>query len=137
MPDTARARRWPLATALLLLGSFGIAAAWILLADARGTQTSWMAVIAALDAAWLLRLARARPGLVRAIAGSAATLLAIVVANWGIAAAQLARPMGMLPWESALKLGPHHAWTLASLANAPVDMAWLAASLVIAAVLSR
>ncbi len=137
MPDTARARRWPLATALLLLGSVGIAAAWILLADTRGAQSSWMAVIAALDAAWLLRLARARPGAVRAIAGTAATLLAIIIANWGIVASQLARPMGMLPWESALKLGPHHAWTLASLANSPVDLAWLGAGLVIAAVLSR
>ncbi|MDR6991312.1 hypothetical protein [Luteimonas sp. 3794] len=126
-----------MATALLLLGSTGIAAAWILLADASGTQTSWMAVIAALDAAWLLRLARARPGLVRAFAGTAATVLAIVIANFGIAAAQLARPMGVLPWESALKLGPHHAYTLASLANAPVDLAWLGAAVVIAAVASR
>ncbi|MDR7192119.1 hypothetical protein [Luteimonas terrae] len=133
----AGARRWPLATALLLLGSTGIAAAWILLADASGTQTSWMAVIAALDAAWLLRLARARPGLARAFAGTAATVLSIVIANFGIAAAQLARPMGVLPWESALKLGPHHAYTLASLANAPVDLAWLGAAVVIAAVTSR
>lgn len=133
----ARARRWPLAIALLLLGSAGIAAAWILLADARGAQSSWMAVIAALDAAWLLRLARARPGTVRALAGATATALAIVIANFGIVASQLARPMGMLPWESALKLGPHHAWTLASLANSPVDLAWFAAGLVIAAVLSR
>ena len=54
-----------------------------------------------------------------------------------IIAAQLARPMGMLPWESALKLGPQHAWTLGSLANGPVDLAWLCAGLVIAAVLSR
>ncbi|MCD9005554.1 hypothetical protein LDO31_04755 [Luteimonas sp. XNQY3] len=133
----AGARRWPTATALLLLGSLGIAAAWILLADARGAQTSWMAVIAALDAAWLVRLARARPGLVRALAGTAATVLAIVVANWGIVASQLARPMGMLPWESALRLGPHHAYTLASLANSTVDLAWLGAAIVVAAVASR
>jgi len=126
-----------MATALLLLGSLGIAAAWILLADARGSQTSWMAVIAAFDAAWLVRLARARPGLVRALAGTAATVLAIVLANWGIVASQLARPMGMLPWESALKLGPHHAYTLASLANSTVDLAWLGAAIVVAAVASR
>ena len=134
---SARARRWPLAVGLLLLGSAGIAAAWILLADASGTQSSWMAVIAALDAAWLLRLARARPGVVRALAGCAATLLAIVIANWGIVASQLARPMGMMPWESALKLGAHHACTLASLANTPADLAWLGSGLLIALVLSR
>ncbi len=136
MPPS-RARRWPPAIALLLLGSVGIAAAWILLADARNTQSSWMAVIAALDAAWLLRLARARPGMTRAVLGTTATALAILLASWGIVAAQLARPMGMLPWESLLKLGPHHAWTLAGLANNSVDLAWFGAGLVIAAVLSR
>ena len=137
MPPPRRARRWPLAIALLLLGSLGIAAAWILVADSRNTQSSWMAVVAALDAAWLLRLARARPGALRALLGTAATALAIVVASWGIVAAQLARPMGMLPWESALKLGPHHAWTLACMANGAADLAWLGAGLVVAAVLSR
>lgn len=140
MPDTtrpARARRWPLAIALLLLGSLGIAAAWILIADARSTQSSWMAVVAALDAAWILRLTRARAGAMRALAGVSATALSIVVAGFGIIAAQLARPMGMLPWESALKLGPHHAWTLANLAHTPTDIAWLIAGLVIAAVLAR
>ncbi|MCD9028944.1 hypothetical protein LDO26_12070 [Luteimonas sp. BDR2-5] len=136
MPPT-RARRWPLAIALLLLGSLGIAAAWILVAENRNAQSSWMAVVAALDAAWLLRLARARPGLLRAALGTAATALAIIVASWGIVAAQLARPMGMLPWESALKLGPQHAWTLAGMANSAVDLAWFGAGLVIAAVLSR
>ncbi|WP_143703867.1 MULTISPECIES: hypothetical protein [Luteimonas] len=133
----ARARRLPLAIALLLLGSAGIAAAWVLLADARDSQVSWMAVIAALDAAWLLRLARVHPGPLRAAIGTAATALAIVLAGFGIVAAQLARPMGMLPWESVLKLGPHHAWTLASMANSATDIAWLCAGLVIAAVLSR
>ncbi len=133
----ARARRWPLAIALLLLGSLGIAAVWILVADARNAQSSWMAVVAAVDAAWILRLTRARPGLLRALAGLSATALTIVVAGFGIIAAQLARPMGMLPWESALKLGPQHAWTLGTLANGPVDVAWLCAGLVIAAVLSR
>ncbi len=140
MPDPIRpgpGRRWPLATALLLLGSLGIAAAWILVADARGVQSSWMAVVAAVDAAWILRLTRTRPGGLRALAGAAATLLAIVVASFGIVAAQLARPMGLLPWESALKLGAQHAWTLSMLANGPVDVAWLVAGLVIAVVLSR
>lgn len=137
MPKPNSPVRWPLATGLLLLGSFGVAAAWILVADARNTQSSWMAVIAALDAAWLLRMARARPGPLRALAGGAATALAIVIAGFGIVAAQLARPMGLVPWESALKLGLEHAWTLARLANGPADVAWLAAGLVIAVVLSR
>ena len=40
--------------------------------------------------------------------------------------------MGLLPWESLGKLGPFYAWTLANLANPPVDLWWLAASLVLA-----
>ena len=132
-----RDRRWPLAIALLLLGSIGIAAVWILVADARNAQSSWMAVVAALDAAWILHLVRVRSGALRALAGVTATALAILVASFGIVAAQLARPMGMLPWESALKLGPQHAWTLAKLANGPADVAWLVAGLVIAVVLTR
>ena len=75
MPEStrpARARRWPLAIALLLLGSLGIAAVWILVADARNAQSSWMAVVAAVDAAWILRLTRARPGMLRALAGLSA-----------------------------------------------------------------
>ena len=38
-----------LAPAFALLGSFGFAAAWVLLAFARDAQCSWMAVFAAID----------------------------------------------------------------------------------------
>jgi hypothetical protein len=45
------ARRAPvLATLLLVAGSFGFAAAWVLVAFARDRQCSWMALLAALDA---------------------------------------------------------------------------------------
>jgi hypothetical protein len=128
--------RW-LAPAFALLGSFGFAAAWVLLAFARDTQCSWMAVFAAIDAVLLLRLARMAPGWARSALAVAATALAIVLANWGIAAAQIGKVMGLLPWESLLKLGPNYAWTLASLANKPMDVAWLLAALVFAAIAAR
>ena len=122
-----------LAPGLVALGSCGFAAAWILLAFARDRQCSWMAVFAAIDAVLLLRLARMPAGWLRV----AATALSIVLANWGIAAAQVGKAMGLLPWESALKLGPQYAWTLAGLANQPGDLAWLAAALLLAAIASR
>ena len=128
-------RAW--AGLLLLLGSCGIAAAWVLFAYARDQQASWMAVVAAIDAAVLLRLARVPGGWMRASWGVAATMLAIALANWGIAAAQIGRLVGLLPWESALRLGPSHAWTLISLANPAPQLAWLALALVVAAVASR
>jgi len=137
MNDSA-ARRTPwLAPVLLVIGSFGFAAAWVLLAFARDQQCSWMAILAALDAALLLRMARMPRGWLRAMLAVIATATTIVLANWGIAAAQIGRVMGLLPWESMTKLGPFYAWTLANLANPPIDLLWLATALVLAAITAR
>lgn len=125
------------ALCLLLMGSLGVAAAWILFAWSRNAQSSWIAVIAAFDAALLLRLGRMRPGPARAIAGTAATAATIVFANWGIAGGQMGKAVGLLPWEAMLRLGPAHACTLVSLANTSQQLAWLCSALVIAAVASR
>jgi len=122
---------------LLVAGCLGFAAAWVLVAFARDRQCSWMALLAALDAVFLLRLGRVPPGAARSLLAVAATALTIVLANWGITAAQIGRAMGLLPWESIGKLGPFYAWTLANLANPPADLLWLAASLVLAAIASR
>lgn len=137
MNDIAvRRARW-LAPALLALGSLGCAAAWILLALASERQCSWMALLAGLDAAFLLRLGRMPRGRARVVLATAATAVAIALANWGIIAAQVGRTMGLLPWASATKLGPDYAWTLAGLANTPADLAWLGAGLLLAALAAR
>ncbi|MGY0613318.1 MULTISPECIES: hypothetical protein [unclassified Luteimonas] len=125
------------ALALALAGSIGIAAAWVLVAQATGRQCSWMAVVAALDAALLLRMGRQRPGLARALWGVLATALTIVLANWGIIATEVGRMLGLAPWASMGKLGFDHAWLLARMANDAVALAWLAAGMVVAAVASR
>ena len=62
MPDLPPRNSRLLAVLLLSVGSLGIAAVWILLAFARDQQYSWMAVVAAIDAAVLLRLARVPSG---------------------------------------------------------------------------
>lgn len=125
------------ALALVLAGSIGIAAAWVLVAQASGRQCSWMAVVAAVDAALLLRMGRYRPGPVRALWGVLATALAIALANWGIIATEVGRMLGLAPWASMAKLGVEHAWLLARMANDAVALAWLGAGLVVAAVASR
>ena len=132
-----RARTPRLAWVLLALGTAGSAAAWILIALALDRQCSWMAVVAALDAAVMLRLGSHRPGWLRSALAVMATLVSILLANWGIAAAQLGTGLGMLPWESALKLGSAHALTLTQLANQTSDLVWLWLSLVVAAVAAR
>lgn len=132
-------RRWQPATAagLLLLGSAGAAAAWVLLAVALDRQCGWMALVAALDAVVLLRMARVAPGLPRAALAVAATALAIALANWWIAGAQMGQSLGLLPWQSIPRLGWDHGWTLLGLANHGRELAWYGLGLVIAALAGR
>lgn len=125
---------WPL---LLLLGSITLAVAWLLAALATGTQAGWMAVLAALEAAWMLRLGGFRAGTARVVVALLATLLIALAANWGIAAAYVGGPMGLTPWESALRMGPHLAWTLLSLANGLGEALWLAVAAVAAWLAAR
>lgn len=122
---------------LVTLGSAGFAAAWVLLAYTRNQQSSWMAVLAALDAVLLLRMARMPASWLRAMLAVAATMASIVLANWGIAAAQIGKMMGLLPWQAMAKQGLDYSWTLATLANGPVDLAWLAAALLVALIAGR
>ena len=125
------------ALVLLVLGSTGVAAAWVAAAMVTGTQCAWMAVVAALDAAWLLRLAGAPRGGTRMAAGVLATATAIVLAHWGIVAAHLSGMMGLPFLDAMLRLGPSLAWTLSALANTTTDLALLALGLVVAAFASR
>jgi hypothetical protein len=135
-PQDARSSTW-LGAAMALAGSTGIAAAWVAVSMLSASQCGWMALIAALDAAWLLRLGGATPGVARMVFGVIATALAIALAQWGIVSAHLAGMMGLGFLDTALRLGPSLAWTMAELANGPVDMAFLAIGLVLAAFASR
>ena len=132
---TPRAR-W-LAPLLLLLGSVFFTLIWILLALYLERPGTWMAVLGALDAAMILRFAGMPAGWARAAWAVLATALMIVLANWGIAATQMGISMGLNPWDSAMKLGLAHAWTLAGLANHAIDLLWMAVALVVAAVAAR
>lgn len=122
---------------LLLLGAFGFAAVWVLASLYSGRQLGWMAVLGALDLAWMLRLGGWRPGPRRMLAGVATTAGLVIVSNWFITAAQLGAMLGLDTWESAMRLGWHHAWILVQLANRPMDAVWIGVGLLVAAWLSR
>lgn len=131
---TTAPRPMPLPALLLLLcGSLGFAAAWVLAMRALDTHAAWLAPLAALDAVLMLRLGRARPGAANAALALAATAATILLANWGIAATEIGRSLGLLPWESALRLGSSYAWELIRLANSPVELGWYALALAAAA----
>lgn len=131
-----RMRRYG-ALALLLLGSAGVAAAWALVALSLERQAAWMAVLAAVDAALLLRLGRVPGGMRRALLALAGTVLAIALANWWIAGAEIGRQVGLLPWYSIPRMGLDHLWTLLTLANQTAELAWYGAALVVAALAGR
>ncbi|MEI2431028.1 hypothetical protein RDV84_13670 [Lysobacter yananisis] len=122
---------------LLALGTFGFAAFWTLAAVSLDRQLAWLAVLGALDIAWMLRLGGWRRGWTRAALGLIATALIVLVANWGIVAGQLSGPFGLDLASSATKLGPNLFWTLFHLANAGPELIWIAIGLVVAAVASR
>ena len=122
---------------LLLLGIGGFVGLWITLGFYNGRQNSWMALLGALDIAWMLRLGGWPPGRRRMLAAVIATGLIVLLSNWGITAAHLGSELGLQPWASALKLGSDHAWTLAQLANSTGDALWVVAALVVAAFAAR
>lgn len=136
-PPLPAPRTTSLSWALLLLGTCGFAAIWVILGLYSDTQNSWMAVLGALDIAWMLRLGHWRPGPRRAALGVAATAVMMLLANWGITSGQLGGVLGLDAWDAAVRLGLHHAWTLAQLANDIGDALWLALALLVAALASR
>jgi len=139
MPTPALPVRGPSSISWLMLGlgTLGFAAAWISLSLWNGAANSWMAVVGALDVALLVRLGRWPAGLPRAGLGLLAHLLVVALAAWGSIAGHLGRMFGLSPWQSALRLGADHAWTLSGLAFTPTDVAWIAAGLVLALIASR
>lgn len=137
MPSHPATRSRTFAFALLAFGCLGFAAAWILVSAWLDRSCAWMALLAGVDAALLLRFARVRPGIGRALLGATATLLMIALASWGIAAARIGRSLGLLPWESMMKMGAEFGWLLVRLGTSPVDLAWFAAGVVVAAIASR
>ena len=98
--------RWPLALTSLTVGVLGATALWVALHLMLGTMVAWMAPLAALDMAWMLRLAAAPAGRARAVLATVATVVTLGLSLWMVAATQIGRLLGLSPLESAQRLGP-------------------------------
>ena len=136
MPTTS-ASAWLLPGAALLAGVLGADAVWVAFAVASNRPCSWMALLAAVDAALLLRLTGVAPGPGRTLAAVLATALAVALAQWLIVATQMGIVLGLQPLDSALRLGPVLARQLLVLSLDRADLAWMLASLPFAALLAR
>ena len=119
----------------LLVGIAGITVAWVAAAVLSDQPCSWMALVAAIDMAVLLRLTRAPAGALRTAVAVLATLVAVLLTHWMIAATQLGVVMGMPPITSSLRLGPALAWQLMQLSLGRLDWILIGSSLLLAAIL--
>ncbi len=135
-PASARTAHW-LWPPLLLLGCVTAVIAWLLIALATGRQAGWVAVPAALEVVWMLRLGTLPRGRLRPLVAVLTTAAIIVAANWGIASAQIGAVMGLDPWASSQKMSLGFAWTLSALANHGFDLFCYAAALIVAYVTGR
>ena len=133
---TNTASAWLLPAAALLAGVLGADAVWVALAVASNRPCSWMALFAAVDVVVLLRLTGVAPGAARVGVAVLATALAVALAQWLIVATQLGIVFGLQPLDSALRLGPVLARQLLSMSLGAGDLAWLFASLPLAALLA-
>jgi hypothetical protein len=118
--------RWGLAGAVALAGLLGVVTIWVTLGVLTGLACGWMALVAAVDFALLLRLVRAPVGVARTTLAMVATLLACVASAWLIVAGQLGLMLGLDPVSSGLRLGPVLAWGYTQLAFGPWDWACVA-----------
>lgn len=130
--EPVRSATLPLALAACAVAIVGVAAVWAGVSLITRTQCAWMAPVAALDAALLLRLATMPAGRVRVALALAVTLLTIVGANFLVASAQIGVSMGLRPVEAVSRMSLELAALHAQSNNGWIEAGWYALALVLA-----
>ncbi len=134
---TTPARRPSLAVRLIAVVSgiaavAGVAAIWSGLTVMLRSPCAWMAVIAALDAALLLRLASFPKCHERGWFAVAITAATVLAAGFLYATAHIGLMLGMRPSESVWKMSVGLAQLFVNANTGWVEYAWVAAALAIA-----
>lgn len=127
------ALRWLWPALVLLVGVLGMATIWAVVALVTRQPCAWLAVVAALDMALLLRLSGAPAGRWRRIAAVLGTAMTIAFSYWMVVATQMGQVVGLKPMASAWRLGPQLAWDLTLLNQNGWDLLWLLLALPLAA----
>ena len=128
-----KAEAWLLPAVAVVAGILGTDAVWVALSVFSGQPCSWIAPIAALDLALLMRFAGAPAGPARVVVAVVATALAVLLAQWLIVATQMGIALGLQPVDSALRLGPALAMQFWRLSLDRADLGWMLSALPLAA----
>lgn len=136
LPRTSASPTWLLPLLAMIAGALGMDAVWVAIAVSSGAPCSWLAPLAALDMALLLRLTGAPAGPGRVLAAVLGTAITVALAQWLTVATQMGIALGLEPLSSALRLGPSLAKQLLLLSLDRWDYAWLLSSLPFAALLA-
>ena len=127
----------PLALLACAVAIVGVAAVWagasVLLRDG----AAWFAVVAALDAALLLKLANWPRSPSRIAAAVGVTLLTIAVGQSFVATARIGVVMGLRPFEALPLMSGQLAWLYAQQNTGAFEWACYAIALAVAWALSR
>lgn len=134
-PESRLARLLP--PVAWLAGVAGMVAIWLAVALATRGVAGWLALLAAVDLALLLRLSGQVAGRTRARAATAGTALAIAISYWFVAAMMMGLPLGLRPLEAATRIGPVLAGELLRHATSGWDVAWALLALPLAWRLAR
>ena len=126
-----------IATGAAAAGVLGMAALWTILNVQTGWLNGWATLLAAVDAALLLRLAGMGPGRLRALLGTLATALTVLLVGFLTASTRVGFVMGLRPLESAERMSLDLAWLLLESAARPWDWAGVLAGLGLGWWLSR
>ena len=117
------ARALPPASQRLVLAGTALAVAlWL------GAPAAWMAVVVAADASLLLGLLRVPTGRARTLLAIAFLVLCTAASLWLVVAGIIGPAFGLLPWESATRLGPVLFGAIATPWLGITNLAWLAAA---------
>ena len=109
-----------------------MAALWTAVALWLGAPSAWMAIVVAADASLLLGLIGLPPGKLRAALALGFVVVGTALSLWLVAAGIVGSAFGLLPWESALRLGPVLFGSIATSWLGAVNLAWLAAATLLA-----
>jgi hypothetical protein len=115
----------------------GVAAIWAAASLVSGGNAGWMAVIAAADAALLLRLAGYPRGRGRSVLALAITLATVSFAGFLIATSKIGLSMGLRPVEAIGRMSGDLAWLYVQSNSGWVELGWLAAGCALAWRLGR